>query len=365
MASQKRLQQNPLSYKIQPLTQTQVNKKTKKLIKDINSALSLENYPLADDHIKALITLNPDPTFTIKRAHLMFIRKEYQKAEHLYKKVLKSTKEVHNQEIYFGLGQVYYESKMFYDAYLAYNILVSNYPNFKYTDFVYLRLLKIMVFYQNFDEAYNYIKIIMKKGSVGTSIFAEVLVCLALIKYKRRKLDLAIKICGKSRNLNEGFNCNLLLLILLAEKDPREAEKICSSVLNSTQDTKEWKLLCFIRAVIYIRLKKYNKAIQILEENCNNIELEAEYLNYLGIAYHGAGDKIKALEVFQELRTKFSENYENLNNLAYVYNELGMKFEAFYVCNVMEGLNNGKREDLKKLEIQQMYLNPYRIIEVI
>ena len=130
MSTQKRLQQKTNSCNIQALTKTQVSAKTKKLIEDINSALSVENYPLADLYIKALISLNPDPNFTIKRAHLMFIRKEYQKAEKLYKKVLKSSEEVHYSEIYFGLGQVYYESKMYYDAYQAYAILTSKYPNF-------------------------------------------------------------------------------------------------------------------------------------------------------------------------------------------------------------------------------------------
>lgn len=347
------------------LNKSQLKKKTEKIIDDINSALSEDNYALADKHIKTLKKLNPDPVYIIKQAHLMYIRKNYQKAEKLYKKVLERSGKDHEAEIYLGLGQVYYESKMHYDSFLAFSIVVSNHPSFKYSDFIYLKLLKLMVFYQKYPVADEIIRELLTRRSPNQSILAETLFYAALIKFRYRKIDLALEICKKSLKICASYKSNLLFLITLAHKDPEAGEKKCLAILNTAENPEEWVSYCFIRAVIYVRLEKFSKAVQILEEDCKNFKFELEYLNYLGQAYYGAGEKVKALEVFQRIREKFPENCINLNNLAFVYTKLGMKFEAFYVCNVLEGLRNGKKERLEDLRIQEEYINPLNLIEII
>ena len=323
--------------------------KIKAIIKDIDKAINQHQLQLAEDLIHKLRQIERSPGIALRLAHLMFIERKYNKAEQLYKELLIDISDDLKPEVLFGLGQVYFESKMYPDCHFAFTLIVNSYPDFQYINTIYLKLAKIMVKFESYEIAATHLNKIIQSNRAGKNVYTEALVVMSVIKLKQGDKNESYEFCKKGFNINKSFRTMSCAVLMFLEKDPERSDDICKKVLCKDRDRGEFSDFFCLRAMANMKLKKFEMARIMLEEQIINFPCNYLYLETLGIVYLKMGNKVKALETFQRVRSFLPYDICNLKNLAYTYKILGYKEEAWHTlvaANLVDenGIIMGKLE---------------------
>ena len=359
---------------LEPLTSQEIpkpsqafkNKKSQKIINEINSALGEQNFSQAHLLMTKLKKIDPNPLINIRIAHLMYIMKKYLEAESIYLNLLKTLPEDYKPEIYFGLGQVYYELNRFAESHFAYSSVLLRSPDYKQAGYIYLRLGKIFLTLQDYESSLYYLKTIIKRQKSSSLIISQAAALISHIYLNQKKPVLALALSKEAVKVQTSFEAITGLVLIILHSKPKQAEKLCVRVLSKDLNKREWNVCMLIRALISIKLGKFELSINILENDVKSSEIENLKFQLLGVAFYYFGDKVRALEAFRKCRKIPAVNDEeinNLQNLAKVFWELGLKFEAYVCVNEIAWARNGDRVEVEDLVVKVPEIGLMRLIE--
>lgn len=341
-------------------------KRSQEIINEINVALGKQKFTEAHLLMIKLQEIEPNPVVNIRIAHLMYIMRNYREAELIYRDLLKTLPEEYKPEIYFGLGQVYYEMHKFPESQLAFSSVLMRSPDYKQADYIYLRLAKISLAAKSPESSLNYLKTIIKRNKSNASVISEATTLIAHIYHKQNNLNLALALAKEAVKIYSSFESITGLMFLILDSKPKEAEKLCMKVLSRCLSKREWNVCMLLRAVISIKLRKFEIAKNILENDVKGNDIEDLRDQVLGVALYKLGDKARALEAFRKFRRPgccSDEAVNNLKNIARVYWELGMKFEAYLVANEVSCLKNGESVEVERLVVKVPEVQLMRFFE--
>lgn len=326
-------------------------------INSINQALANKNFDQAECLIQEFWKFNPSIETSLKLAHILFVEKKYVKAEQVYKDLLPKVTETQKAEVLFGLGQVYFKTKMFSDSHMVFTIITNSFPDYKFNYFIYLKLARIMINFKDFTNASKYLDKIFESKDVNYKLLGEAMIYLAFIKEKEGKLEESLQILKKSVTLCKSFRIVASFVYTLVTVKPDMANRVCSNILKKSQNPSDWSDFCFIQALANIKLNNLAKAKQLLEEQVQSFPLNYLYSEYLAVVYLKNKENLKALEMLQKLRSLFPFDICNLKNLAMAYLRIGLKTEAFHVLNAAASILNKESMAFKNLKITEPYLD--------
>lgn len=307
--------------------------KIKAIIKQIDKALASKNLQAAEDLIHKLRTIDSTPETSIRLAHLMFIEKKYLDAENLYKELLPQVSGNLRVEVLFGLGQTYFESMMYSDCHLVFSIISEFHPDYAYIHLIRLKLAKIMIRFKQFDNADMYLRKLLDDIKLSNSMKYEALVLMAHVKDKQGNKSESFEFAKKGFREIKIFKTVACVAFLLLDRNPHATENISRRILSKNRNIDENSDFFFFRALANMKLKNYEIAKVILEEQIKTNPLNYLYLEFLGIMYLKVKDNLRALEVFQRIRSLMPFDICNLKNLAYTYKICGYKEEAWHVLS--------------------------------
>ena len=357
-----------LRTRVDKITQSKSFKKkrSKEIINEINVALGKQNFTEAHLLMIKLQEIEPNPVVAIRIAHLMYIMKNYREAESIYLYLLNSHPEEYKPEIYFGLGQVYYEMNKFPESQIAFSSVIMRCPDYKQADYIYLRLAKISLTARAPESSLNYLKTIIKRKKSDASIISEATTLISHIYHKQNKLELALALSKEAVKIYASFESLTGLTLLNLDYNTKEAEKLCMKALSKCLSKREWSVCMLLRAVISIKLKKFELAKNILENDVKGNDIEDLKDQILGVTLYKLGHKARALEAFRKCRRPacFSdEAVNNLGNIARVFWELGMRFEAYLAVNEISCMRNGESIEVERLVVKVPEILLMRFIE--
>lgn len=335
----------------------------------IDSNLASKNFIEAESSLVLLSLKYPEnPEYPSKLGHLMYKLKDYQKAETFYKLALEKSTENPQAEIYFGLGQSYFESKNYPDSLSAFSLVLNNYPDFELIYLVYLKLAIVHRHMKDLDLAVKLLsKIIENAKKVNKSLLVEALCCLAGIYDSLGKEKFALNLYMRAGKITKNFTSISCLAWAFLKINPKVTESVCRKYLRVDRPQHEWSDISFLQALSAIKASNFAVAANLLEMQLRHYPKNIIYMQYLGISYFYLGLHDKALEIFKNVDLVHPCNFENLNNLAILYKKEGLEIEAHRTyCNALmlrsqvfganEGLN-GLTILEPKIEISDFPLN--------
>jgi tetratricopeptide (TPR) repeat protein len=328
-------------------------------IQDIDSALSKRDYSEAEKLIFKLMSTTSNPEVPLKLGHLFYIQKKYSKAEQVYQEILPKTTGDLKAEVLFGLGQTYFETKMFSDSHMAFTLLLNSFPEFPYTNLINLKLARILTIFQDFTNATQYLTKVFNSKKANNHSLSEAIVLLAYINEKQGKKSRATTLFQNAVKINKTFRSLSAFALSLLDSKPQMAEKLCQKVLNKDRKLEEWSDFGFLRALAWMKMKEFEKAEESLEDLVKTFPLNYYYSEYLAIVQARIGKKARALEGFQRLRSLHPFDLTNLKNLAFVYRACGMKEEAARVVTAASFYRNGEEWKLDDLDLEEPVMDLY------
>ena len=328
-------------------------------IKEIDNALAKKDFSEAEKLIFELKSKATIPDVSIKLGHLMYIQKKYSKAEEVYKEIIPQLSGDLKAEVLFGLGQTYFEAKMFSDSHMAFTILMNSFPEFSFSNLVYIKLARIMVNFQDFSNAIQYLTKVLNSNKANNNTVSEAIILLGYIKEKQGQKARASSLYQNAVKISKNFRSLCAISFNSLESKPEISEKLALKVLSRNGKWEEWNDFYFIRSLACLKLKQFEKAESILEDLVKAFPLNYFYNQYLGIAYLNAEKQFKALETFQKLRSLHPFDLTTMQNLAFTYLKCGMKEEVRQVISAASFMMNGKEWAVKDLEVTEPKLDIY------
>ena len=170
------------------------------IIVEIDSCFRAGAMSTAEELFRILIEKNPEKAeYPMKLGHLMFKLKKYSVAERYYKDALENASDSQRPEIYFGLGQVYFETLMYTDSFLAFSLLLEAAPNYKFANFVQLKLGIILTSLGDYNSAVSYLIKIISNKNEKKSLKAEALNAMAKSYELQGRLELSKSLYKKAK----------------------------------------------------------------------------------------------------------------------------------------------------------------------
>ena len=338
---------------------SQENEEIIATIKDIDNALAKKDYLEAEKLIFELKSKANLPNVSIKLGHLMFIQKKYSKAEEVYKEILPKLCGDQKAEVLFGLGQTYFEAKMFSDSHMAFTILMNSFPEFSYSNLVYIKLARIMVNFQDFSNAIQYLNKVLSSSKANNNTLSETIVLLAYIKEKQGQKAKASSLYQNAVKISKNFRSLCAIALNSLESKPEISEKLALKVLSKNGKWEEWNDFYFLRSLACLKMKQFEKAEIILEDLVKAFPLNCFYCQYLAIAYLKTGKHLKALEILQRLRSLHPFDSTIMQNLAFAYLKCGMKEEVRQVISAASFVMNGQEWAVHDLGVTEPLLDIY------
>lgn len=335
---------------------------------EIDKNLKINCLSKAEEILKNLADkYSANSEFLTKLGHLMYREKKYSKAEEYYTKALEKAPEDLRPEIHFGLGQVYYQTKLYSDSYLAFTLIVNTAPGFKLIDAVYLKLASIVKAFKDYDSSVTYLMKILKNKNANKKIIAEALCSLGHCYELQGKFETSLKFYKKAGKVFKNFRTISCIAWGFLRTFPKVTESICAKFLKTDKPVHESSDLCFLRALALIKLGDVLKAVELLKTLVQNFPLNSLYAQYLGIAYYQAKEYSKALEMFQSVMIFSPLAEENIHNLSATYRKLGFKAESFdilsknpsFVLDESTLTNSLIKNTVNKLKIREPVINIY------
>ena len=338
-----------------------------KAISEFNDSLAMGDSEKAEEILNCLSTLYPENAeFPLKLGHLMYKVRKYPKAESYYKLALEKGDEKFTSDIYFGLGQTYFQAERYSDSHLAFTLLINNDPNYKMIEIAYFKLASIMKHLKDYNNAAKFLIKCLKTETKNKNIIAEALCQLGSVYDLQGKSNLSLKFYKQAATLVKSFRTASCLAWGYLKIKPSISEAICKKYLTKTMPLYERCDISFIRALALMKMDKFSEACKILEEQISLYPMNIYYHQHLGIAYYKIEEHSKALEIFQNVMVISPFNKENLHNLSIAYRKLGLKNEAFQIiCKIkmilneeIEGLDPSiELNKIKNLDIKDLIID--------
>ena len=304
----------------------------KEIVSQVNNCLISKNQVEAAKILESACALYPGfSEFPMKLGHLLYSSKEYAKAAEFYNKSLEIASADQKSQIFFGLGQAYYEEKLYSKSFSAFSMLTDSYPDFKFNYIAYLKMAEICKFLKDYNESISILTKLLnfysKDKKVMVHIFCQIGSCYELMG-NIKNAHCFIRTAWKTLKNFRTVSCMAWIYL---KSNPKKAEKICQQFLSSKRPDCEWHDINFLRALALFKLKNFGHSIEILEELVKAYPNNVYYLQYLGIAYFHIGSTFKSLKNFQKVSKIDFFSSENLHNLAVIYKKLGFKGELLHI----------------------------------
>ena len=296
--------------------------KVKKLNVLINKALACQDLNLAETLAFKLTNLTQVPETILKYAHLLFMMKKYNQAKDIYTELVGKVENGLKAETLFGLGQVYFELKEFSLSFVNFSELVCNFKDFDCVGIAYIKLARILIRMNQYEEAEKYCKAAVDLKEEIKFNKGEAYALMAHIQYLLCNYDESSKLSKQALRTCSSLTILKLIIIGLVNLNPYLSEKLCKKSLKKEMSLKEWNEFYFLLAVSYIKSKEFEKASKILKELVSFFDKNYYCLEYYGISLFNSGDKFEAFRIFEQISRLFPNDSVNLTNFLFVYKDV-------------------------------------------
>jgi len=317
-----------------------------------NQLLSQGKTIEAYNYLESIISIHPqDPLIPIKLGHLSFKLSNLQLAEAWY--MLSLQNEEHLDEIWFGLGQVFFSQKSYHKALSAYSTLLHINPRFPYTSLSFLKLGICCLKVKDYQTALNYLEFAFSKADLNKNLMAEGNCYMGIASIALGSNENGFKYFEKAAGFMRNFFTSVCLAWRLLSTEPIKVLLLVKTMLKECQKIGEISDLLLFRALAFIKLKKLNKAKKILSLLVKKFRGNLVYGQYLAIVQVKRGKIEKGLGVMERLKVFWPFHLGLLLNYKKLLAKLGRVLEAETVKMQICGI----------LMIHQC--NEYQIMEVV
>lgn len=331
------------------------------IINELNQSLACQDLQKSLELMQVLQSAHPKHSeFCLKLGHLLYKVKDYVKAEDFYKQALqghKSSSQI--PEIYFGLGQTYFQLKLLSDSFLAFSIIEQGYETSQFIEIARLKLAQILIATNDNDAAMKFLLKLLHKKNISRNILTETFCCIGKIYEEEGKKRLALKFYIRAAALLKTFRTISCLAWVYLNFNPEMTEKICKKYLEVNRPQYQQCDIGLLQAIAMIKLKKFAEALVTLKIMIFHYPKNVFYLQYLGYTCFMLKLYGKALEWFQKVAEILPENFENLNNLSVVYKNLEFHKESFAMYYRIALLNGTKSIEFEAIQILEPQISVF------
>lgn len=309
--------------------------------------------------IKAFLLTSNQSEFPIKLGHLMYKQKRYQEAEAYYRQALRNAIESERIEIHFGLGQVYYQSRLYPDSYLAFSFLINSNPAHELSKIAYLKLAAICKKTNDSNNALSLIVKLITQTNPNNKILAEAFCLIGSCYEIQGNLKKSHEFYMKSINLTKNFRTVTCVAWSYLRINPVVTLSACRKYLRKNRPIYEWTDIKFLEAIGQLKLKNFSKSASILEEQLKVYPNNCFYLNLLGVVYYNNKSYTQALQVFRYLASAVPSCEINVKNLCAVYHKLNLHDDALNTYSSFHQMSNldlsyNLLTEIKEFNVQEL-----------
>lgn len=304
----------------------------------INELISQEKWLEAYNYLESISSVNShDHLISIKLGHLAFKLSNYGLAEVWYFLSLQNEKNL--DEIWFGLGQVYFAQRSYNKAISAFSTLMHISPRFLYASLSYLKLGISCLKVKDFQNASNYLEQSLTKGDLNKDLMAQGNCYLGIANIALGRNENGFKYIEKAAGFMRNFLTGICLGWKLLSADPLKVLLLVKTMLKQSQKIGEISDFLLIRALAYNKLRKLKKAKKSLALLVRKFPSNLIYGQYLAIVQVKRGKVEKALGILESLRIVWPFHLGLLLNYKKVLVKLGRLLEAetvkMQVCGIL------------------------------
>lgn len=314
------------------------------LLSQVSAVLSSCDLGNAKTLLQELASRNPESAeYLVKLGHVCYKLQSYAESEHYYCKALSVNCSGFLDQLWFGLGQVYFAQKNYAKSYSAFMGLLSGCPNLKFRSLCYLKLGISCKEMSDFLSSHYYLNSSLAHNDLNLFLRSEALCQLGNNFEKTGNAGQALTHYLTAFKLVRNFRtCSCVAWGYLGFK-PALTISICNKFLGKTSNLAERLDIKLLEALGNMRLGYLEKAKQILEDNMRNFGLNIVYLGFLAMVYEKLSELGKTVEICKVIAETWPMKGESWANLSIAYRyELkqvesdSCLLEAFTNLNSME-----------------------------
>lgn len=304
----------------------------------VNELISQEKWSEAYNYLESISSVNAhDHLIPIKLGHLAFKLSNYALAEIWYFLSLQNEKNL--DEIWFGLGQVYFAQKSYNKAISAFSTLMHISPRFLYASLSYLKLGISCLKVKEFQNALNYLEQSLTKGDLNKELMAQGYCYMGIANLALRRNENGFKFIEKAAGFIRNFLTSICLGWKLLLTEPLKVLLLVKTMLKQSQKIGEISDFLFIRALAYNKLRKLKKAKKSLALLVRKFPSNLIYGQYLAIVQVRRGKLDKAFGILERLRIIWPFHLALLLNYKKILVKMGRLLEAetvkMQICGIL------------------------------
>lgn len=278
---------------------------------DVNTSLLDEISHLSTPHISdsqapvqtllegtSVSVLASSTILQIKLGHQKYKEKSYLQALEYYRSVLAKANSDEKSEIDFGMGQVFYQLKQYSESYLYYSLVTSNPASSLFFQSIsYIKLASILKFRKDFPQVLILLlKIVKNKDLINSCIIADAVCLIGTIHEAQGNTKISRAFYRKALKISKSFRTVSCVAWAYLNISAEVSDSICKEYLTVERPDYEWSDMRFLRALAQAKLRNFQFAIQLLEEQVRAYPGNILYIHYLGIFYYKSQNYEKAFE---------------------------------------------------------------------
>lgn len=271
-------------------------------------------------------------TVFLKLAHNYLILGNLVASHTCYYKVIQEATSPLLEEAWFGFAELLFAQCKFADSESAYSKVLELSPNFECSSSIYLRLGIISKKLKKIHKAIGYFQLCGSYRDLKLTQLNELVLQLAscFIEIGNNRTAFEILLEGKDFTDSQR-NIICLSWAHLKNGNVYKAQFALTSIENTVlKFTKEFNDIQLLKALCYIRLKKYLEASVIMDTILKIYPNEPYYLAECGILQDNMNNYPLALQYLWKAFGLFPEWYDILYNIGKVYEKIGSRNEASY-----------------------------------
>jgi tetratricopeptide (TPR) repeat protein len=269
----------------------------------VNEFLSQGKYSEALNYLQAIESSHyQDQYFSVKLGHLSFKLKKFRESETYYLKALSYGNSQHIDEVWFGLGQVYFAIKSFKQCISAFTSLLVINPNFAYSSLCYLKLGISSIKLKDFGNSLIYLEKSLIKNDLSRELKAEVFCHIGSAQLATGKNMNIERIFSQAAEFIRNFRTGICLAWKLLETDLRKAVLLCDKMCRECDRIEEIADFKCFKAVALMKLNNFDKAREILQLLTRRFPYNLVYGQYLAIVCIKTGFVFEAAQILEYLK---------------------------------------------------------------
>lgn len=277
------------------------------LLSQVSVYLSEENFQMALVCLQELSSIDPmNCEYLVKLGHICYRLNNNKSAELYYNSALALKNTRLNSEIWFGLGQIYFQMKNYAKCYSAFFCLLSEYPDHEFQS---ICMMKLGVACKNLGDLTSseyYLKRCLDRNDLSIQLKIEAKCQLGgLYDLTNNPKQAQIYYYSASKGLKNFRTLTCLAWTFLPTK-PNITLEICQKF--SSETISEQLDVKFLTVLANLHLGSTEKAKSTLEEIVSVNRQNRVYLQYLAIIYQRLSEFDKAVEVCRRIAEMWPAN---------------------------------------------------------